>query len=75
MKRNNLWMRAKTKISQKMPAEYKDKIIEFHRFIINARKQEKFELSQIANMDEVPLTFDVRCGSDVLVDCYRNLLC
>jgi hypothetical protein len=42
-----------------MPAEYEDKIIEFHRFVINARKQEKFELSQIANMDEVPLTFDV----------------
>jgi hypothetical protein len=59
MKRNNLCMRAKTKISQKMPAEYKDKIIEFHRIVINARKKEKFELSQIANMDEVPLTFNV----------------
>jgi hypothetical protein len=42
MKRNNLCMRAKTKVSRKMPAEYKDKIIEFHRFIINARKREKW---------------------------------
>jgi hypothetical protein len=46
MKRNDLCMRTKTKISQKMPAEYEDKIIEFHRFVINARKQERFGLSQ-----------------------------
>ena len=65
MKRNNLCMQAKTKISQKMPVEYEDKIIEFHRFIINARKQEKFELSQIANMDEVPLTFNVPSNKTV----------
>jgi hypothetical protein len=52
-------MWAETKISQKMPAEYKGKIIEFHRVVINAREQEKFELSQMANMDEVHLTFDV----------------
>jgi hypothetical protein len=45
-----------------MPAEYEDKIIEFHRFIINARKQEKFELSQLSNMDEVPLTFEQDSG-------------
>jgi uncharacterized membrane protein YcgQ (UPF0703/DUF1980 family) len=33
-------MRDKTKISQKRLAEYEDKIIEFHRFVINAMKQE-----------------------------------
>jgi hypothetical protein len=48
-----------------MPAEYEDKIIEFQRFVINARKQEKFELPQIANMHEVPLTFDVPSNKTV----------
>jgi hypothetical protein len=42
-----------------MPAEYEAKILEFHKFVIGARKKACFGLSQIGNMDEVPLTFDV----------------
>jgi hypothetical protein len=59
MKRHGLSMRTKTKISQKMPQEYEEKILSFHRFIIQHRKKTSVELSQIANMDETPLTFDV----------------
>ena len=59
MNRNGLSMRARTTLSQKMPAEYEQKIMEFHRFIIRARQNVECELSQIGNMDEVPLTFDV----------------
>ncbi len=65
MKRKNLVMRTRTKLAQKMPNEFEDKIIEFHRFIINQRKSTNFELSQIANMDETPLTFDVPCNKTV----------
>ena len=36
---------------------YKEKILQFHFCVINLRKNTNFELSQIANMDEVPLTF------------------
>jgi hypothetical protein len=42
-----------------MPAEYEAKILECHKFVIGARKNTCFELSQIGNMDEVPLIFDV----------------
>uniref|UniRef100_A0A803K4M5 HTH CENPB-type domain-containing protein n=1 Tax=Xenopus tropicalis TaxID=8364 RepID=A0A803K4M5_XENTR len=59
MKRSGLAMRTKTKIAQKMPKEYEEKILSFHKFLIDARKKNQFELSQIGNMDEVPLTFDV----------------
>jgi len=59
MKRHGLTMRVRTRIAQKMPQEYEQKIIEFHRFVIRARNETNFELGQIANMDEVPLTFDV----------------
>jgi hypothetical protein len=48
-----------TKISQRMPAEYEAKILEFHTFVIGARNKTCYELSQIGNMDEVPLTFNV----------------
>lgn len=59
MKRNNLAMRTRTKLAQKMPNAYEDKILQFHSYVINLRKTTNFELGQIANMDEVPLTFDV----------------
>ena len=42
MKRNGLSLRTRTKISQKMPEEYEQKITAFHKFIINARKQNLF---------------------------------
>lgn len=48
-----------------MPAEYEDKTIPFHRSVINAWKLGSFELSQIGNMDMVPLTFDLPSNKTV----------
>jgi hypothetical protein len=59
MKRHGLSMRTHIRIALKIPAEYEEKILEFHKFVIGARKNTYFELSQIGNMDEVPLTFNV----------------
>lgn len=59
MKRNSLSMRTRTKLAQKMPAAYEQKIVSFHSYFINLRKETPFELGQIGNMDEVPLCFDV----------------
>lgn len=59
MRRSGLAMRTKTRIAQKMPKEYEAKILSFHNFVIKARKKNSFEIGQIGNMDEVPLTFDV----------------
>jgi hypothetical protein len=42
-----------------MPAEYEAEILQFHKFVIAARKKSSFELHQIGNMYEVPLTFEV----------------
>jgi hypothetical protein len=58
MKRNGLSMRTCTRMAQKMAVEYESKIDDFHRYVINARKKTQFELGQIGNMDEVPLTSD-----------------
>jgi hypothetical protein len=58
-------MRAQTRIPQKMPAEYKTKILLFHKFITAARKKSRFELRQIGNMDGVPLTFDIPSNKTV----------
>jgi len=59
MRRNGLCMHTKTTIAQKLPCEYERKIIEFHKYVINMRKKLCFEIGQLGNMGEVPLTFDV----------------
>lgn len=59
MKRNHLSMRTKTKLAQKMPKDYEEKVLAFHAHVIKTRKMMNFDLNQIGNMDEVPLTFDV----------------
>jgi hypothetical protein len=38
-------MHTRNRISQSMPAEYEAKILEFHKFVIGARKKICFELS------------------------------
>jgi len=52
-------MHTKTTVVQKLPCEYERKIIEFHKYVSNVRKKLCFEIRQLRNMDEVPLTFDV----------------
>ena len=59
MRRNGLCMRTKTTVVQNLLHEYQRKIIEFHKHVINMRKKLCFEIGQLGNMDEVPLTFDV----------------
>ena len=59
MDRHSLTLRQRTKIAQKLPAALEEKIESFHRFIIKHRKQNLYDLSQIGNMDETPMTFDL----------------
>lgn len=59
MKREGLSLRTQMKLAPKLPATYENQVLEFHSYVINLRRTYNFELSQIANMDEVPLTFDV----------------
>ena len=59
MKRNNLSLRQKTTLAQRLPDDYEEKIVRFHRFIIDRRKENSYPLHFIANMDETPLTFDI----------------
>ena len=66
MKRHGLSMRTKTRLAQKMPIQYEDKILNFHKFVIQLRKQTKVPLCQIGNMDKTAMKFD--CPSNRTVD-------
>lgn len=59
MKWQSLSMSTKTSTAQKMAADYIEKILGFHKFVINAWKETCFELEPKGNMDKVPITFDV----------------
>ena len=57
-----------TGIAQKMPIECESKIVSFHKFVLDARKKNGFEISQIGNMDEVPSTFDIPSNKTIDVN-------
>ena len=59
LRRHDLALRRKTKISQKFPEQLSDKIIDFHKYIIKMRKKNNYDLCQIGNMDETPIFFDM----------------
>lgn len=59
IKQNGLSLRQKTTLAQRLPDDYEEKMVRFHRFVINLRKEYNYPLHVIANMDETPLTFDM----------------
>jgi len=59
MKRFKLSRRRRTKISQKLPSQTNELLRNFHQFIIRLRVEKSFELSNILNMDETPVWFDM----------------
>ena len=44
MERCGLAMRTKTRIAQKIPIECESKIVSFHKFVLDARKKNGFEI-------------------------------
>ena len=65
MKREGVSMRMRTKLAPKLPAANENQALEFHSYVISLQKIYNFELSQIANMDEATLTFDVPSNKTV----------
>ena len=59
MKRKGLVLRQKTKIAQRLPQEFEEKIISFQRMMIRMRRKHNYEMQQIGNMDETPMNFDM----------------
>jgi len=74
MRRNGLCIRTKITIARKLPHHYETKIIEFHKYVINMRKKLCFEIGQLGNMDEVPLTFDVPLNKTVDVKGAKTIM-
>ncbi|GFS88623.1 HTH CENPB-type domain-containing protein [Trichonephila clavipes] len=59
MAHNNLVLREKTKVAQMLLKDMDYKLKSFQKYVIGLRKQKKYSLSHIGNMDETPLTLDM----------------
>ena len=59
MNRYGLFLRQRTKIAQKLPADLETKIKSFHKFVIKMRRLHGYDLNQIGNMNEMLMTFDL----------------
>ena len=58
-RRHAISMRSKTTLAQRLPADMEDKVVQFHRFVLRARQRCGYESSQILNMDETPMRFEL----------------
>ena len=59
MKRNNLVLRAKTRVSQTLPKDLEEKITAFRNEVANIFEDGDYPLDYIANMDETPVYLDL----------------
>jgi hypothetical protein len=62
LKRKRLSLHASTKRAQVVPADYKDKITSWLQFNQCAQARFNFELLEIANIDQTPISFEFLGG-------------
>ena len=59
MKINNFVIRRKTIIAQKLQEDFESKILNFQRFVIKQHKKHNYLYSNIGNMHETLMVFDM----------------
>lgn len=64
MRRKGFALHQRTSICQKLPEAYKDKLVEFQRYV-RLRQQHGYTLGQIGNANETPVWFDMPSSTTV----------
>ena len=59
MRRNNLSVRARTTVGQRLPEDWEQKVDDFRTFVHNEIIQHNLTPNDVINMDEVPMMFDI----------------
>jgi hypothetical protein len=65
MSRHNLVNRRRTTVSQRLPDDYVEQQSNFLSYVLYCRKEHKYPLSLIANMDETPMAFNLPSNTTV----------
>lgn len=58
MKRNNLSLRHRTMMCQRLPEEYDEKLLSLQKFVIEKHREHEYLLPQIGNADQTPVWFE-----------------
>lgn len=67
VKRHNLLLRQKTRVAQKLPSDLDCKLANFHKCVIQQRRDYKYPSSNIGNVGEISMNFDMTGNQPV--DC------
>lgn len=59
MRRNGLSLRRRTSLAQRLPADFREKLVNYQRFVIKLRKKHEYPLDQMGNADQTPVFFDM----------------
>lgn len=73
MRRSNFSIRRRTHIAQRLPEDFEDQLLNFQKFVIKQRKLYDFDLSQIGNADQTPMTFDLPATTTVTQRGVKNV--
>ncbi|KAJ8362614.1 hypothetical protein AAFF_G00365480 [Aldrovandia affinis] len=59
MRRNGLSLRRRTSLAQRLPSDFREKLLSYQRYVIKLRKKHSYPLDQMGNADQTPVFFDM----------------
>ncbi|KAJ8412737.1 hypothetical protein AAFF_G00116880 [Aldrovandia affinis] len=59
MRRNGLSLRSRTSLAQRLPSDFREKLLPYQRYVIKLRKKHSYPLDQMGNADQTPVFFDM----------------
>lgn len=71
--RNKLSIRRRTTISQRLPSDHEELLTKFQSYVIKMRQKYSYDMSQIGNADQTPLTFDLPSENTVNIKGARSV--
>uniref|UniRef100_A0A8C4SNJ3 HTH CENPB-type domain-containing protein n=1 Tax=Erpetoichthys calabaricus TaxID=27687 RepID=A0A8C4SNJ3_ERPCA len=71
--RNKLSIRRRTTISQRLPSDHEELLTKFQSYVIKMHQKYNYDMSQIGNADQTPLTFDLPSENTVNIKGARTI--
>ncbi len=59
MRRHGLSLRRRTSLAQRLPADFREKLVTYQRYVIKLRKKHEYPLDQMGNADQTHVFFDM----------------
>uniref|UniRef100_A0A668AVM8 Pogo transposable element derived with KRAB domain n=1 Tax=Myripristis murdjan TaxID=586833 RepID=A0A668AVM8_9TELE len=72
MRRNGLSLRRRTSLAQRLPADFREKLVTYQRYVINLRKKHEYPLDQMGNADQTPSTGNEKSRVTVMLTCLAD---